>query len=69
MSREYERRGIGCSLVTNAHEAVGGTRDITIITWANRRELPLYAACGIVPHEGLIGKEATNGDLFDVRDM
>jgi ribosomal protein S18 acetylase RimI-like enzyme len=68
VSRDYERRGIGRSLVTKAHEAVGGTKDITIITWANRAAMPLYAACGIVPQEGLIGKEATNGDLFDVRD-
>ncbi len=69
VSRDYERRGIGRSLVTKAHEAAGGAKDITFVTWANHRALPLYAACGIVPHEGLVGKEATDGDLFDVRDV
>ena len=69
VSREYERRGIGRSLVTKAHEAVGGAKDITIITWANRKAMPLYAACGIVPQEGLIGKGGTEWDLFDVRNL
>ncbi len=68
VSRAYERRGIGRSLVAKAHEAAGGAEDITVVTWANRKAMPMYASCGIVPHEGLIGKEAT-WELFDARDM
>lgn len=69
VSRDYERRGIGRSLVTKAHKVAGSTEDITIVTWANRKAMPLYAACGIVPQEGLIGREGTEWDLFDVRDI
>ncbi|MCP3903526.1 MAG: hypothetical protein GY715_07800 [Planctomycetes bacterium] len=49
-------------------EAAGGDEDITVTSWANRKAMPLYAACGMTPQEGLIGKEATGWDLFDVRD-
>ncbi len=35
VSRNYERRGIGRSLVTKAHESAGGAEDITVVTWAN----------------------------------
>ena len=68
VSRGYERRGIGRSLVMKAHEVAGGAEDITVVTWANKRAMPMYASCGIVPHEGLIGKEAA-WELCDVRDM
>ncbi len=69
VSRDYERRGIGRLLVAKAHEVAGSAKDITIVTWGNRRAMSLYAACGIVPHDGLIGKEATEWHLFDVRDI
>ena len=69
VSRDYERRGIGRSLVAKAHEVAGGKEDIAVVTWANLKAMSLYTACGFVPKKGLVAKEATKWELFDVRDL
>ncbi len=69
VAREFQRRGIGRTLVTRAHAAAGGPADITLVTWANRAALPVYASLGIVPQSGLVAVEATDWELFDVRAL
>lgn len=56
--RGFERMGIGRQLLRQAHEAAGGAHDITIVTWSNASAMPFYAACGLLPQEGLVGREA-----------
>lgn len=58
VARGYERRGIGRELLRRAHQAAGGPDDITIVTWSNTAALPFYAACGLSPQTGLVGREA-----------
>ena len=69
VSRGYERRGIGRTLVEAIHEAAGGEDDIVFVTWANRKAMPFYAACDIKPQYGLVAKECRVWEPFDVRDL
>jgi GNAT superfamily N-acetyltransferase len=55
----YERKGIGRELFRRAHEAAGGPDEITVVTWSNAAAMPFYAACGLSPQEGLVGREAS----------
>jgi len=66
VARGYERRGIGRELLHHLHDAVGGPEEITVVTWSNAAAKPFYAACGMVPQEGLVGREASDWELFDI---
>jgi ribosomal protein S18 acetylase RimI-like enzyme len=69
VARGYERRGIGRELLRRLHEAVGGPHDITIATWSNAAAKPFYEACGLTPKNGMVGKEASDWELFDISAM
>jgi ribosomal protein S18 acetylase RimI-like enzyme len=66
VARGYERNGIGRELLRRLHDAVGGPQDITVVTWSNAAAKPFYAACGIAPQDGLVGREASGWELFDI---
>jgi GNAT superfamily N-acetyltransferase len=66
VARDYVRQGIGRELLRRLHDAVGGPQDITIATWSNAPARPFYEGCGMMPKNGLVGKEASDWELFDV---
>jgi ribosomal protein S18 acetylase RimI-like enzyme len=69
VSRGYERRGIGRTLLRRAQRAAGGRDELVVVSWSNTSALPFYAACGLVRQSGLVGREAEDWDLFDVHEL
>jgi ribosomal protein S18 acetylase RimI-like enzyme len=63
---EYQRRGVGRRLLEPAHAAAGGEDDITLLLRANSRAVAFYAACGLEPLAGMMGKEARVWEGFVV---
>ena len=47
VDRDYERRGIGRTLIKTAHELAGGEKDIAIYLIANENAIPFYEKCGM----------------------
>ena len=47
VSRSYERRGIGSTLMKKAHESAGGERDIAVYLTANTGAVPFYKKLGM----------------------
>ncbi len=47
VDRDYERRGIGRSLMKVAHELAGGEKDIAVYLIANENAVPFYEKCGM----------------------
>lgn len=45
--REYERQGIGRSLMKRAHELAGGEKDIAVYLIANENAIPFYEKLGM----------------------
>jgi ribosomal protein S18 acetylase RimI-like enzyme len=66
VARGYERSGIGRELLRRLHDSVGGPQDITLVTWSNAAAMPFYAACGITPQDGLVGRIASDWELFGI---
>ena len=69
VARGYERRGIGGGLRPRAERAVAGDDELCVVTWSNRAARPFYAACGLEPHDGLLGRDPSSWELFDVREL
>jgi hypothetical protein len=69
VARGYERREIGRALLNRAHRTAGGPANIVMVSWSNTAALPFYAACGLVSQRGLVGREATDWEVFDVHDL
>lgn len=42
VDRDYERQGIGSSLMKKAHEMAGGEKDIAVYLIANEHAIPFY---------------------------
>jgi len=69
VDRLHKGQGIGRELLTRAHEAAGGRKDICMITWSDSGSLPFYkSVAGMDPKKGLIAVHAEDWTLFDVRD-
>ena len=47
VDRNYERQGIGRSLMKQAHETAGGEKDIAIYLIANEHAIPFYEKLGM----------------------
>ena len=47
VDRNYERRGIGRTLIRMAHELAGGEKDIAVYLIANENAVPFYEKCGM----------------------
>lgn len=47
VDRDYERRGIGRTLIRTAHEIAGGEKDIAVYLIANENAVPFYEKCGM----------------------
>ncbi len=47
VDRDYERRGIGRTLMKAAHELAGGEKDIAVYLIANENAIPFYEKCGM----------------------
>ena len=47
VDRDYERRGIGRTLIRTAHELAGGEKDIAIYLISNENAIPFYEKCGM----------------------
>ena len=47
VDRDYERRGIGRTLIRMAHELAGGEKDIAVYLIANENAVPFYEKCGM----------------------
>ena len=47
VDRDYERRGIGRTLMKTAHEMAGGEKDIAVYLIANENAIPFYEKCGM----------------------
>ncbi len=45
--RDYERHGIGSSLMKKAHEIAGGEKDIAVYLVANEYAIPFYEKLGM----------------------
>lgn len=47
VDRDYERQGIGKTLMKKAHELAGGEKDIAVYLIANRKAVPFYRKLGM----------------------
>ncbi len=47
VDRDYERQGIGRSLMKRAHEMAGGEKDIAVYLIANEHAVPFYEKLGM----------------------
>ncbi len=47
VDRDYERQGIGRSLMKQAHETAGGEKDIAVYLIANEHAIPFYEKLGM----------------------
>ena len=47
VDRDYERQGIGRSLMKKAHEMAGGEKDIAVYLIANEHAIPFYEKLGM----------------------
>lgn len=47
VDRDYERQGIGKTLMKIAHEKAGGEKDIAVYLIANENAIPFYEALGM----------------------
>ena len=47
VARAYEKQGIGSRLITAAHTAAGGRRDIAVYLIANDKAIPFYEKRGM----------------------
>ncbi len=47
VDRDYERHGIGHSLMKKAHELAGGEKDIAVYLIANNNAVPFYEKLGM----------------------
>ncbi len=47
VDRNYERQGIGRSLMKKAHEMAGGEKDIAVYLIANEHAIPFYEKLGM----------------------
>ena len=47
VDRDYERQGIGSSLMKKAHEMAGGEKDIAVYLIANEHAIPFYEKLGM----------------------
>ena len=47
VERNYERQGIGRSLMKQAHETAGGEKDIAVYLIANEHAIPFYEKLGM----------------------
>ena len=47
VDRNYERQGIGRSLMKQAHETAGGEKDIAVYLIANEKAVPFYEKLGM----------------------
>ena len=47
VDRDYERKGIGSSLMTTALSAAGGEKDIAVYLIANEKAIPFYENLGM----------------------
>ena len=47
VDRNYERQGIGRSLMKQAHETAGGEKDIAVYLIANEHAIPFYEKLGM----------------------
>lgn len=47
VDRDYERMGIGSSLIKHARELAGGEKDIAIVLVANDKAIPFYDKIGM----------------------
>ena len=47
IDRDYERQGIGSSLMKKAHEMAGGEKDIAVYLIANEHAIPFYEKLGM----------------------
>ncbi len=47
VDRDYERMGIGRSLMKTAHEIAGGEKDIAVYLIANEKAVPFYEKLGM----------------------
>ena len=47
VDRDYERQGIGSSLMKQAHAMAGGEKDIAVYLIANERAIPFYEKLGM----------------------
>ena len=47
VDRDYERHGIGRSLMKKAHELAGGEKDIAVYLIANENAVPFYEKLGM----------------------
>ena len=47
VDRQYEKRGIGSTLIKKAHELAGGEKDIALYLIANDNAIPFYEKLGM----------------------
>lgn len=47
VDRDYERQGIGCRLMKQAHELAGGEKDIAVYLIANENAIPFCEKLGM----------------------
>ena len=47
VDRDYERQGIGSTLMKKAHEMAGGEKDIAVYLIANEHAIPFYEKLGM----------------------
>lgn len=54
VDRDYERQGIGKTLIKKAHEYAGGEKDIAIYLCANHDAIPFYEKLGMRKSEDIM---------------
>ena len=54
VDRDYERQGIGRSLMKKAHETAGGEKDIAVYLIANEHAIPFYEKLGMKKAEDVM---------------
>lgn len=47
VDRDYEKQGIGCTMMKMAHEIAGGEKDIAVYLIANDKAVPFYEKIGM----------------------
>ncbi len=67
VDRDYERMGIGRSLMKKAHEIAGGEKDIAVYLIANEKAVPFYEKLGMKKAEDVMQYNHIDWTSFTVK--
>ncbi|MBR2844118.1 MAG: GNAT family N-acetyltransferase [Solobacterium sp.] len=67
VDRDYERMGIGQSLMKTAHAIAGGEKDIAVYLIANEKAIPFYEKLGMTKAEDVMQYNHIDWTPFTVK--